>query len=192
MTFVKLTYVQQITLTPPVGSATGTYVFRANSCFDPDFSVGGHQPLYFDQYSAVYDHYRVVGSSIKVDAVTPSGVNAMYFVVFPSTISIGLTDTLQSVYEQQRAGAPVFLPIARRRGSRIKKYASTRQVMGITKSQMYGDEYAARTVNNPTNEWYWNLLSEPDDATTTGQLVYCTVKIVQYVQFFDRIIAAQS
>lgn len=192
MTYVKLTYVQQFTMTPPIGAVPSTQVFRANSCFDPDFSLGGHQPLYFDQYSQVYDKYRVLGCSIKVDALTPSATNGMYLVVFPSTISVGLSDTLQSVYEQQRAGAPVFTPIARRRGTRIKKYASTRQVMGVTKSQMYGDEYAARTVNNPTNEWYWNLLAEPDDGAAVSQILYVVVKLVMYVQFYDRLIAAQS
>lgn len=42
-------------------------VMRMNSTYDPDFSGGGHQPMYRDTYAAVYNSYRVVGSKITVD-----------------------------------------------------------------------------------------------------------------------------
>lgn len=41
-------------------------VFSANNCFDPEVALGGHQPRGFDQYMALYDHFVVVGSKIKV------------------------------------------------------------------------------------------------------------------------------
>lgn len=45
--------------TAPVGN-----IFRMNSVFDPDFTGTGHQPLYFDQFAAVYSRYSVLGSKI--------------------------------------------------------------------------------------------------------------------------------
>lgn len=46
-------------------SAAG-YNFRANSVFDPDQTSAGHQPMYFDNYAAIWNRYRVLGSEIKV------------------------------------------------------------------------------------------------------------------------------
>lgn len=40
-------------------------LFRANGLYDPEYAIGGHQPLYFDQMSALYNHYHVVASKIK-------------------------------------------------------------------------------------------------------------------------------
>ena len=52
----------------PISVSTGTigsYVFSANSLFDPDVTGTGIQPLYFDQLMALYDHYVVLSSTFK-------------------------------------------------------------------------------------------------------------------------------
>jgi len=61
----KLKYADAITLSSS-GTAVTTYQFRANSVYQPDATNTGHQPLYFDQIMAIYDHYVVIGSKIKV------------------------------------------------------------------------------------------------------------------------------
>lgn len=63
-TMVKLRYVDFCTLSPSVGSL-GQHVFSANSCFDPNVSGIGHQPMNFDEWSSLYNHYVVVGSKIS-------------------------------------------------------------------------------------------------------------------------------
>lgn len=40
--------------------------FRANGLFDPEVSLGGHQPRGFDQMTAIYQTYTVLGSKITV------------------------------------------------------------------------------------------------------------------------------
>ena len=52
----------QYTLT----TGLATYIFSCNGLFDPNVTGAGHQPLYFDQLSAIYDHYTVIRSRIKV------------------------------------------------------------------------------------------------------------------------------
>lgn len=46
-----------------------------NGLYDPNPAVGGHQPMYFDNLMAVYDHYHVIGSKITVHVspTDPSG-----------------------------------------------------------------------------------------------------------------------
>lgn len=50
-------------------------VFRCNGMFDPDFTAVGHQPLYFDQIGAIYNHFYVVRSKIKY-TIVPQGTTA--------------------------------------------------------------------------------------------------------------------
>lgn len=70
---VVLTYVQQFTNNPgAAGSVTGS-TFSCNGMYDPDVSGVGHQPLGFDQWMAMYDHYRVIRSKIQVDFTRKSG-----------------------------------------------------------------------------------------------------------------------
>jgi hypothetical protein len=48
--------------------AVGTYVFRANDLFDPDFSGTGHQPMGFDQMMLFYNHFCVTHAKMIVTA----------------------------------------------------------------------------------------------------------------------------
>lgn len=45
------------------------YQFRCNGMFDPDITSTGHQPYYFDQLTAVYNHFTVIGSRMKLRIV---------------------------------------------------------------------------------------------------------------------------
>lgn len=189
MLYVKLNYVDTIKISN-ASLPYFTYVFRGNSLFDPDFTGTGHQPLYYDQYSLLYARYRVLASSIKLDVINNSGNGTMYYVAEPNTDTTGTT-SVSVIYEQSRASAPKIVSIAARLGSRMKRYASTRKVCGLTKSQLYDDTFAALTSTNPGNVWYWNLLFESVDQSTEV-IGYFIIKITYYCQFFDRIFAAQS
>lgn len=47
-------------------SGEGSFLFSTNSMFDPSTSGVGTQPLYFDQFMEMYNHYTVMQSSIIV------------------------------------------------------------------------------------------------------------------------------
>lgn len=64
---VRHKYVGAITLTSSTGLFTST-LFSANGMYDPFITGGGGQPLYFDQCAALYDHYTVMASKIRVTA----------------------------------------------------------------------------------------------------------------------------
>jgi len=55
---LNLRYVENFTLNPGVlGSSVN--VFSMNGLFDPNISGTGHQPMFFDNYMAIYGQYRV-------------------------------------------------------------------------------------------------------------------------------------
>lgn len=77
------------TLATGVGGALATINFRANSMYDPDQTFIGHQPMYFDQMTALYDHWTVIGSKITVTfAQLGSGATDRY----PAVVGIFLND----------------------------------------------------------------------------------------------------
>jgi len=56
--------------------AAGTvarYQFSCNNLFDPNTSGTGAQPMYYDQVCAIYNHWCVIGSKIKVNISSGSG-----------------------------------------------------------------------------------------------------------------------
>lgn len=46
--------------------ASALQSFRAASLFDPDRTGTGHQPLFYDEMSLVYNQYRVLGAKIRL------------------------------------------------------------------------------------------------------------------------------
>lgn len=55
-----------------VSTTDFNYSFKANGMFDPNTTGSGGQPLYYDQMVAIYNHYTVIGSRIKV-TIVPTG-----------------------------------------------------------------------------------------------------------------------
>lgn len=58
-------YFESNLLNPSAGTTVKTY-YRANGMYDPSVAVGGHQPMLFDQMSALYNHFTVIESRITV------------------------------------------------------------------------------------------------------------------------------
>lgn len=68
------TYVETIPLTTGVGGTTAYYIFSANGMYDPNISGTGHQPMFFDQMTAIYNHYCVIGSRAKIEIAQTADV----------------------------------------------------------------------------------------------------------------------
>lgn len=68
-------YAEPLALTVTTG--LGGIVYRANGMFDPNQSGVGHQPYYFKQMMALYDHFVVKSSSIKITLNTAKDTNAI-------------------------------------------------------------------------------------------------------------------
>lgn len=61
----KLRYADNLVLLSTLG-VRALNVYAANGIFDPDITGVGHQPLYRDNFAALYDQYVVIGSKITV------------------------------------------------------------------------------------------------------------------------------
>lgn len=92
-------YVDIISLTG-TGGAIATRQYVCNGMYDPDYTGVGHQPMYFDQMTALYNHYTVIGSRIKVRTLNtygPASAPAYWFTLSQNddgTISYNSLSTL--------------------------------------------------------------------------------------------------
>lgn len=71
------------------GALIATAIYKCNSCYDPYYPVGGHQPYGFDQYAQIYNHYSVIKSTIKCTFQT---MNADAANNFPGVVGINYDD----------------------------------------------------------------------------------------------------
>jgi len=60
----SLVYADSIVLTPSGGTPSPTKGYRLASLYDPDLSLGGGQPYWFDQLMAVYARFKVLGAKM--------------------------------------------------------------------------------------------------------------------------------
>lgn len=62
--FNQLRYADLKTFT--FGAGFYAHNFRANGMYDPDQTGTGHQPLYYDELTAIYNHWTVLKAKIKI------------------------------------------------------------------------------------------------------------------------------
>jgi hypothetical protein len=104
-----LRYHMQTALNSTTGSIARQQ-FRWNSCFDPDFTGSGHQPMYWDQLTVMYDNYIVCSANAVIKFVNTSTV--------PFQVGIGTDDdtgsssTLDTLCEQNHSKTTLLPPLS--------------------------------------------------------------------------------
>lgn len=155
------------------GAAPATQVFRCNSTFDPNFTGGGHQPLYRDQMAALYNKYVVVGASITLKlALNNYGSPVTRILLYQSTDSAPTTNTAE-LYEQNRCKQVILATGGVRTATLVSKF-NTRRWFG--KDPLDNDEVQAQAGNNPADQVYWIVRAFSDSGTDTSVNVTATIK----------------
>lgn len=124
---VRLTYAdtfrQDITCAISGGNSK-FQIFRANSIFDPDYSGGGHQPLFRDMWASMYDHYCVLACHYTirvwnggVEGSTWTGINPFKNNLCPLNVTFLTTTDVSDFVDSATIG-----PIAEQKNA-ITKYA---------------------------------------------------------------------
>lgn len=101
---VKFRYVEEILLNATVGNGA-FFNYTANGMYDPNITGIGHQPLNYDIWMNMYDHYRVVGSKIKVTYAPSSTSNTTpsYLGLYLSDNTIGMSsDSIANILENDK------------------------------------------------------------------------------------------
>jgi hypothetical protein len=126
-------------------------VYRANSLFDPDLTGSGTQPEYFDQLSAVYSQYCVMGARIRAE-IFNTGTVANLCALLYSDANIA-TQTTENMCEHRFAKHCIVSA----KGGKDNAYLN---LPAILNSTLQGEEHLN---TDPSN--YTGVGTNPTDPT---------------------------
>lgn len=171
---VKLRYATRLNLDPPLNGVPVHNGYLANGMFDPNTAIGGHQPMGFDQWMTVYNHFTVLGSRITVQYVpnTTTVIAPIAFgvmLVDDNTMPYTTTDALHQIMESKHGGRFLRLGAnnnsATSYGLRVTRNFSAKKFFG-TKAIIGEDTYRGTVAGDPAETA--NFLVWACNPTTAG------------------------
>lgn len=166
-----LRYSITINLDPTAGQVA-SHVFRSNSIFDPDYTATGHQPYGFDQYAALYNHYRVDDANI---VMTPTSTGNGIFGIS----KVDDTTIASSMILAREQKGTVCAAMA-------NTNTSNNTLMNFyTKSNMLNPHAVdSSTAGNPAENVFWQCWYSAANASTDESSRPFLVNIVYNVTFW--------
>lgn len=175
-----LRYCDQIELTSTTGLMSN-HVFRANSVYDPDFTSTGHQPMGYDIWSSLYNHYVVKGARIRISPAMDSGQ------AVPAMFGVYLTDDTTPPYttwtgyaEAKKGTIRQYLGRQSFTKSAVSKY-SAKQFFNIKDVKDNVVRIGAGVGANPTEQAHFIMWFQcMDTSTETFQFSVTIDYIVEF------------
>lgn len=139
-------------------AAINQFQYSANGAYDPDPGAGVSKPINFVAMAALYDHYLVVGSKIKVTPVVTAGTTNVEWGIYmnddnsysPSSLDL-CKQQQSSTYKLLTAGSdPRFTSIT-------KKYSAKKTFGGAV---MSNDEIGAQSGANPVEQTWYSIFCQ--------------------------------
>lgn len=162
-----LRYVEEVQLSTDV-SGYGAYVFSANGLYDVNVTGAGHQPMYFDQLTAIYNHYHVIASKCKASCVrsgSASEVNCALYIDDDVTVSAAALTTIS-----ERPGAVTWMAYpAQGNVSSRTKYFNAQYVYGG--NVMDNDQLRGNAAGNPFEGSFYVVACAGPASSTVNFLV---------------------
>lgn len=184
---VRLSYSDQYAITSGV---LFDKIMAGNSCYDPDYSGTGHQPMGFDQWMAFYFQFRVLASSIKVTTINTSSTATVSLncVLLASNDPTSAASD-QAMEEQPEAKEATSGVSTGPSEDTVSAYMTTAQIKAVPDIR-YSSEFSGSTGANPTNQWYWHITH----GTVTGAAITANVNfnMVYTVEFYSPKTLVQS
>ncbi len=180
--------------TEPLTSTAGaihSVVYSANSAYDPKTAAGGHQPMGYDTFSALYNHYVVVGSKITVKFISESQQ-------IPTICGIYLSDsqtvpytTYQEFREARKGTQGLLGSLAIKPVTAISKF-SAKKFFNLDNVKDNFDRLGALVTANPEEQAYYMIFVQSADYANTGSEIQCLITIDYLIEYSEPVDLAQS
>lgn len=144
------------------GGAFNYFSMKANGMYDPQPTVGGHQPLYFDVCSNIYNHFTVIGSRMTAKFAAAGGAITIPFkccVYLNDDQVVTGTTTINSLIEQQDVVWDQIGP-DNMQVTLVKDFSLRREFGHVNLSQ---DGYRGNSTSDPTELSYFTLGVQSSD-----------------------------
>lgn len=185
---VKLRYCDRLAIDSDLG-IFASHHYRANSCYDPDLTGTGHQPMGFDQYSLLYDHYTVIGSKITVTGVsrtdTETASTGILGVLLADTTN-AYTGGITHILEEGRSNWKYLGPADSSNGVvTVSKGFSAKKFFTVANMTDNTTRLGAQTNADPTEDAIFTVFVAPVNAADEMSNLHCMVTIEYIVQFTE-------
>lgn len=187
---VNLRYSDLITIAS-TGGIPSRHTFRT-SLFDPDFTGAGHQPMYRDQYAAIYEKYVVYGIEYTLQFINMSDTVPARVCTLHND-----ADTAWGTFlAVENAGASQTAILGTLDGGNnvktIKGRIMVKDVLGIPKSKVNEDDvYSSDVGTNPAIQAFLQLLVDSMDGSSTTD-VHVQVNLQYLCKFYNKEETASS
>lgn len=175
-------YMGSVVLGSTAGSLA-TQVFSCNGMYDPDITNIGHQPLYYDQMTALYNHYTVIGSRIDVKFVPSSsfdgGLAVGGYINDDTTVTPG---SFPAIIEQSLAKYS-YLNYNSAVPPKITLNWSAKKYFGG--SILANDLLQGQAGTNPNEQSYFTLFMQPLNGASTIS-IFCEV-VITYIAIWKEL-----
>lgn len=174
-------------------NAPGTIVsdrqWRLNSIFDPDFALGGHQPLGRDQYAAFYNRYRVLRVKMELhvsgDATVAGGQTPWLCTVVPDNSASPYT-TSQLAAEQSHASQHSVHQGSGNGGMKIVRFFDLAKITGVSNKEYADDRFQALFTADPSEVINLHVVtSNISGGAPAISTVQHTILLSYQVEMFD-------
>lgn len=162
--------------------------YSANGMYNPNITGSGHQPMYFDQLMAIYDHYTVLRSRFKITpGVSGDQPYANTGVVYIDD-DVSVVSNLSQAIEMKTASKPrMWIPLA---GSPPTIYKSWDAVSTFGPNPQAQDSLQGTASANPSEQSYFTYVHQ--DAGSQNLSFQCIVQIEYDVVWDELKTIAQS
>jgi len=169
-------YVQSFNLSG--SAAPAAQVFRVNSCYDPDLTGAGGQPLYWDQFAVpVYEVYVVLGFEAEIEIFNNSTTETAYLAACYSDVNNSAlsVENLTEAKYSRKVMVP-FAPIGGAQKNMVMPYLTSSQLQGQKEIESDPNMYANVTTN-PVDTLFLIIKAGALDGSTSINL---TVRATLY------------
>lgn len=187
----KQSYSEVLNLTAGTSGVFGTeQVYILNAMFDPDYSVGGHQPYGRDTLSSIYSRYKVLGVYIDVTFYSPSSGSSIATGIKLSP-NDQLTNPLQGATLNQviegNNTVVKYLPTTGSQKTHFRAYFPMHKLLQLSKLQFKADStvYDTPVGQNPSRSVYMRLAVCDATGSSAGTCV-ASVKITMLTYWHER------
>lgn len=178
---VRLPYAFTTTLSEGAAGLGIAYTFRINDVFDPDFSGGGLQPLGFDQYTAMYGRYHVLGFKYELEFLARTSIGTLVGAYLSPQSTLPATSTSWLVVN----GTAQYKAVGQATGSdtvkRISGRANIPAVFGVKPREYLSDQdFSAGSTATPARVAYLHVWTKGISAVAVNDV---TVRLYYDVEF---------
>lgn len=178
-------YHETITVTGPVG-AIGIGRFACNGMYDPNLSGVGHQPYYFDQMAAIYNHYTVTKSSIVLHVTAAYAASSMPAYIITLSQNDDTTQTASTIDAtvEMSSGTREIVPV--NTTTKVPRlYNSWNATNTFGGDPLSNDNLQGSIGSNPIELTTWSICLQSLD-TVTSVSVFVEA-LIEYDAVWDEI-----